>query len=540
MIAFTLVLSACSEPRGAEADGHGEESSESHASSSTAIEPGAGSTSGDEDGGTGEDATGSAVDEEACPFPATTHRAVLIVIDGLRPDYITPELAPNLYALGERGVFGDAHTSAYPTYTRANSPSISTGSYPSRHGVIHNDMWMPEVSSEPFSTGSANALRQLDEVTRGRMLTAPSLGELLEDGGVDLFVTGSGGSGTSLMQNHRGTGKGIWTAGGFFVPSSAQDEAIEALGPPPAENAARTVWAFDAYLHQALSQDPPDVTTIWINEPDSAGHENGVGHPSTLAAVANVDAQVGRMMQAHDEHGLSDQVDILVTTDHGFSTSTGGFNVANILSAAGVSGGFRVVRNMVYLLQDDPAKATAIVQALQQHPAVGNLYTRPGSPGQGSVPGTLSTEVIRWDHERSADIIVSAAWTDAVNAHGFAGTTTTGGTATHGSDSPFDLHIRLVAAGPSFKQGVRSSVPTGNVDMAPTILHLRGIEPAAAMDGRVLCELLRDGPEPEEVHVHALTHKASASVGGVQYRAELDTLQVGSTVYVREGRTRRD
>jgi predicted AlkP superfamily pyrophosphatase or phosphodiesterase len=480
------------------------------------------------------------VDEEPCALPTTIHRTLLIVVDGLHPGYVTPEIAPNLHALGEQGVFGNVHTAAYPTYTRANSPTISTGSYPGRHGVIHNDMWVPEASSEPFSTGGAAALRALDEATNGQLLTVPSLGELLEDEGRVLFVTGSAGSGTSFMQNHRGTGKGIWTAGGFFVPSSAQDEAVEALGPPPSDNSARTVWGVDAYLHHALGADPPDVTTIWVNEPDSAGHAHGVGHDDTRAAVASFDTQLGRILDAHADHGLTDQVNVLVTTDHGFSTSTGGFSVANILSAAGVSGGFMVLRNMVYMLEDDPAKMTAIVRALQQHPNVGNIYTRPSAPGQGSVSGTLSTEVVRWNHDRSADIIVSPVWTHATNAHGFAGTTAFGGTATHGSDSPYDLQIRLVAAGPDFKQGLQSEIPTGNVDMAPTILHLQGVEPPASMDGRVLCELLQGGPDPDEIHVHAMTHKVSANASGVHYEAELDTLQVGSTVYVREARTQRN
>ena len=41
---------------------------------------------------------------ESGPRDRSQHRHLLIVLDGLRPDYVTPELMPNLHALGARGV----------------------------------------------------------------------------------------------------------------------------------------------------------------------------------------------------------------------------------------------------------------------------------------------------------------------------------------------------------------------------------------------------------------------------------------------------
>jgi arylsulfatase A-like enzyme len=100
------------------------------------------------------------------------------------------------------------------------------------------------------------------------------------------------------------------------------------------------------------------------------------------------------------------------------------------------------------------------------------------------------------------------------------------------------MQIRLVAAGPDIKRGVRSRVPTGNVDLAPTVLHLLGIEPPPDMSGRVLHELLRDGHSPDEIALHKQTHRAAVTLPeGLRYEAELDTLQVGSTVYIRGART---
>jgi arylsulfatase A-like enzyme len=471
---------------------------------------------------------------------------LVIVVDGLRPDYVTRDLMPNLHALGEGGVFGDRHSTAFPSVTRVNSATLSTGSYPARHGLMSNTMLVQGMSDEAFSTGSARNLRRLARFADGRLLDVPSLGELLDERGMNLFVTGSGGSGNSLLQNPvPGAGMGIWTAGGFFVPESARNEAVAAIGDLADDNPGRTIWAFDAWLYKALSDDPPDAVLIWINEPDSAGHRHGVGAPATLAAVANVDTQIGRIVEAHAQHGLEDRVNIFVTSDHGFSTNGGKFNAARTLRESGFeTGDLTVVGNMVFIERDDSALLARVVEAFQRDKAAGNIYTRPKHPGssEGIVSGTLSTAVIQWDHARAADVLVSPGWTDAVNRFGFAGTNTRGGrsAASHGSDSPYDLHIPLVAAGPDIRRGLRSRVPTGNVDLAPTILHLLGVAPQPGMSGRILFELLRDSDLPADVAVKERTYRSAVTLpGGLRYEAELDVFEVGSTIYLRGARTTR-
>lgn len=480
------------------------------------------------------------------PLPADSpNRNLLLVIDGLHPGYVTPEWMPNLHALGERGVFGERHTAVFPTFTRVNAASIATGSFPQRHGIMHNVMWLPEAGDGNINIGSAVQIRRMEASLSDPLFTAPTVGELLDEAGYLFLVCGSSGTGTALLQNDKGKGLGVWNARGYFDPAEMEDKARLALGDLPGrDRAAQTPWAFDAYLHHALGDNPPDFTLMWINEPDSVGHVHGVGSPETLEAVGNVDRQLGRILAAHEEHGLTDKINIFVTSDHGFTTNQGGFSVAGVLADAGLQGdGIRVVNNMVYLDDGRKGELPAIVEALQRSEAIGAIYTRPAEPGShvGAVPGTLSTETIRWNHERSADILVSPAWTMDVNEFGFAGGTTRGGrAATHGSDSPFDLYIPLVAAGPDIKRGLRSQVPTGNVDFIPTILYLFGVERPETMDGRVMRELLAGGPEPEKVPVHEIDQRAGVShADGFRYETEIKTLQVGDTHYHRGAWTER-
>src|SRR5262245_44120366 len=53
--------------------------------------------------------------------PGHDRSSLVIVIDGLRPDYVTKEIMPNLDAFGEKGVRGEVHHAVFPTVTRVNS-----------------------------------------------------------------------------------------------------------------------------------------------------------------------------------------------------------------------------------------------------------------------------------------------------------------------------------------------------------------------------------------------------------------------------------
>ena len=64
----------------------------------------------------------------AQPSPRHTH--LVIVVDGLRPDYVTPDVMPRLVRLGQRGIVFTAHHSVFPTVTRVNASTFVTGTFP--------------------------------------------------------------------------------------------------------------------------------------------------------------------------------------------------------------------------------------------------------------------------------------------------------------------------------------------------------------------------------------------------------------------------
>ena len=93
----------------------------------------------------------------------------------------------------------------------------------------------------------------------------------------------------------------------------------------------------------------------------------------------------------------------------------------------------------------------------------------------------------------------------------------------------------LFARGPSFKVGLRIDHPTGNIDLAPTILHNLGLSGGEDMDGRVLHEALVDGVEPESVAWETIVHEAERKVNGDPYGQAIKVTSVGKTTYIDEG-----
>lgn len=447
---------------------------------------------------------------------------LVVVLDGLRPDYVTPDLMPNLYALGQRGVVFANHHSVYPTVTRVNSASISTGAYPTTHGLMGNTVYFPHVEpGKGLSTSDYRNLQQIADAEDGRMLTATTLGQALEASGHGVLAVSSGSSGSAFLLNPTLSGGGVINVDAILPESTrAQIEAL--IGPAPADAVpakARNAWVVDAYVEYGLKRLKPAVTLMWLTDPDHTAHGAGVGAPLTVDALRAVDGDLCRILAAHTSLGIDDRVNVIVTSDHGFSTQTGGFNPSGLLSKNGLREGVVFAGGAIYVPQHDRDRSEAIVRLLQGDDSVGPIFTRAAHPGahEGWVSGTLSFDAVQWDHARAADILVGPAWTDDANEYGYRGTTTYAGTAGHGSTSPFDIHNTLIAAGPAFKSGITSSVPSANPDIAPTVLHVLGVPAPESMTGRTLLESLVGGPEPGTLDVVSTTYEAKAD----DYRVEM-------------------
>ena len=113
--------------------------------------------------------------------PALAGNATLnmvLVLDGMRPDFISADETPNLWRLRQEGVnFLNGH-SVFPTVTRANATAIATGTYPDRNGIFGNTLYVRQVDpNHAFGNDDHQNLLRLDAATGGGMILVKSLGE---------------------------------------------------------------------------------------------------------------------------------------------------------------------------------------------------------------------------------------------------------------------------------------------------------------------------------------------------------------------------
>ena len=157
------------------------------------------------------------------------------------------------------------------------------------------------------------------------------------------------------------------------------------------------------------------------------------------------------------------------------------------------------------------------------------------------MPGTFSMGMAHLDSKDKPDLIVSLRWNDGISDFGAPGmldccaVSYHPGQGMHGSLSRSDMHNTFVAAGPDFKTGIQDQLPTGNIDIAPTALHLLGVAVPGTMRGRVVSEALIQ-PGLRSLRSYAPNRvEAVRSFGKSIWKQYLLTTTVNGTLYLDQG-----
>ena len=491
----------------------------------------------------------------------TAPLVIVFVVDGLRPDAISAVDTPAIDRLRAEGVEFLRSHAVVPTVTRVNATTLVTGVHPGTHGIVGNQIFIPGVDPRrAIDTASHRRLLEVDRSTNGRLVRAPTLAERLAAKGLTLAAVSSGSTGSALLTNHRApAGVGVLVNGYFDAgtrvawPDEASEAILAKLGPAPAKGGgseaydAVVTWTQRALREYVLPEVRPAAVINWITEPDHSQHVIGVGSPAARAALRHADGQIAETVATLDGLGLADSTDVIVVSDHGFTTNTAGVDVTAELIEAGLAGsdadaGVVLASSgqavALHVAGREPDRIERIVRFLRSRDWAGALFTAPRAPGDphGVVEGTFSLELAHLaDPERSPDILLTFAWTSRASAFGVAGADlacVSGGArlfaCDHGSMSPWNVRNTLIAWGPHFKRSVKTRAPAGNVDIAPTILALLGVDECEGMEGRVLSEALAGGPDPEHAPVDTRTHVAEAGT----YRAALQLSAANGGHYV--------
>lgn len=395
---------------------------------------------------TDSDATSAAQVSQARPT------VLLVSFDGLRPDYLGRGDTPHLDALAQAGVRAWMRPS-YPSLTFPNHYTLVTGLRPDRHGLIHNSMY--------------------DE----------TLGQF-------------------RLSDREAVGNGAWYAEGEPLWVTAENAGLKTatLSWPGSEAAVRGVrptrW-FPYDESRSIANrvdtvlgwlDEPDATrpafaTLYFEHTDSAGHGNGPDSPQLRAALREVDAGLGRLVDGLRARGLFDRVDLVLVADHGMAEVEPGHAVA--------------VEDMVSV---EEARVVSYGQVVGVVPNAGfeaqverkllGAHDHYDCWRKGEMPA-------RWHfgtHPRIPPIVcqMHLGW-DAIPRAGLArreGMTR----GSHGYDPAApEMRAMFIAHGPSFRSGVTLD-GFDNVDLYPMLARLLGVTPADHDgDPQTLLPALRDG-----------------------------------------------
>jgi hypothetical protein len=421
---------------------------------------------------------------------------------------------------------------------------MGTGS----HGIAANTMVFRDFDAESVIPVLEPNLAQI--ARQGiPVLLSPTLADILGQRGLEYIAIGVGTSGNAYVHNPRAhTSGGATIHPEFTLPYSLQEELSARFGPWPAgtlPNTPRLAHAVGIMTEYILPQRDPAVSLIWSSEPDRAQHEAGVGSPLAVAALREADQQLGKLLGWLEESGQAVETDVMVISDHGYSTIGEVIRVEELVREAGFPpasqpGGVAVAANggsvLFYTHGGNRDTAEALATWLMGQPWCGPLTA---SEAVRDIPGTLPSSLVGAAGPRAPEIAMSFRWNSTINDAGYPGQVYASGLqpgqGQHGSMSKHELRNVLFGWGPSFKQGVTQEVPSGNIDLTPTVLHLLGLSGDFAMQGRVLEEALAGGADPSEVNWSKELHSAERILDTGVYRQQIALTRVGDTTYVDQG-----
>ncbi|MFY0612112.1 MAG: alkaline phosphatase family protein [Hyphomicrobiaceae bacterium] len=471
---------------------------------------------------------------------AETKRVLVVVFDALKPQFVTPDLMPELSAFAARGVRCANSHSTFFTETRVNQSAVTSGCMAYQHGLVANRFVAPDVSPDsPLNTGDDTQLEPAFERANGRLIGVPTLGEILSKGGKSYASLSAGTQGGGRLINHSAAADGTFRytmrRPEASCPPGVEKKIEDRFGPLPKCELPATEWitrAVDVYLDYIEPEVHPDVMLLWLCEPDESFHYLGIGSEGALTTIRHVDHEFGRILERHREEIDRGDLHVIAMSDHGQITLAGErLDMTARLCAAGFTAGTVFDGETecifagsnaggIWLRDDDPALRQRLVTWLHGETWCGPVFTRDGTTG------TLLLSDIFLDHPRAPDIALVMQADGDTTAHD---SSYPAGGGSHGGTSRHELHNFLALGGTAFKSGLVNDAPCGNIDITPTVLSLLGLPLADHFDGRVIDEALADGPDPAALNASTTT-KTSTNTNGP--KTHLTISQIGHARYI--------
>jgi hypothetical protein len=544
---------------------------------------------------------------EAVAQSGSPHNLILFVPDGLRGRIVTRLTAPTMAEVRDKGVnFRNSH-SLFPTFTTANASAIATGHYLGDTGDFSNTIYAgypvgpangtvtPFLESDPV-------IIDADEHFGGDYLNEETLLKMARSEGYSTAAIGK--LGPTLIFDHTdkigmaglhsividdltGSKNGVPLSDEMkdaltkvslpLVAPSRGDNGKAGDAKTPGTlvpNTAQQAYFADVTTKVVLpmfkARNKPFVLVFWSRDPDGSQHNNGdslntvtpgINGPTSLAGIKNADDNLAQLRKALDDLGLTASTNIIVSSDHGFSTISKesksslsakvsyedtpkdflpmGFLAIDLAKALSLplfdpnDKNARVADNahpkagngllgndpakpdmvvatnggsdLIYLPSNDKQLAERTVKALLETDYVSGIFVE---DDLGKFPGALPLSLLNLRGKavtpHPAIVVNFRSWSTGCDeptncSVAVADTVLRQGQGMHGSFSRGDTLNFTAAIGPDFKSGHIDELPVSNADVGMTAAKILGLTQKANgyLIGRVMTEAMPNGPTPQ-------------------------------------------
>lgn len=215
---------------------------------------------------------GPAYAQTTAPAPRA-QRVLIMSIDGGRPDVLLRANTPHVRKLCTEGSFSFWARTTELSVTLPSHASMITGVTPDKHGITFNR----DVPEEE--------------------LTYPAYPTIFE------------------LAKKQGLSTAMAAGKSKFVALCRPGSVDHALVPPAKQNYSDLEVA--QHAAEGIREHRPQVMLVHFGGGDRAGHALGWGSPRQIAAMEEIDAGIGTIIETLKDESLYDSTLIILTADHG-------------------------------------------------------------------------------------------------------------------------------------------------------------------------------------------------------------------------------